>query len=185
MDQQEKSRPPTKEDVISVARESRCRFLWWDYPIFAALTTAHLTVFGFVLYQWITDIDRYQANLIFLILVGSVLLQFILWEWRWLALPLMRMPQQIPAAPGWRVAVAVTFVPRAESIEMLEKTVKAIIEIDYPHDTWVLDEGDDAESAISAKDMVRGISHAGTFFDTKRKAARSSPRQSTATIMRG
>src|SRR5687768_672080 len=145
MDQQEKSRLQTKEDVISVARESRCRLQWWDYPIFVALTTAHLTVFGSVLYQWINDVDKYQANFIFLILVSTFLLQLMLWQWRWLTLPLMRVPKPIPAAPGWRVAVAVTFVPRAESIEMLEETVKALIEIDYPHDTWVLDEGDDAE----------------------------------------
>ena len=26
---------------------------------------------------------------------------------------------------------------------MLEGTVKALIGLDYPHDTWVLDEGDD------------------------------------------
>ena len=38
MDQQEKFRSHTKEDPISVARESRHRFQWWDYPIFAALT---------------------------------------------------------------------------------------------------------------------------------------------------
>ena len=145
MDQQEKSRRHTKEDVISVARESRCRFQWWDYPIFVALTTAHLTVFGFVLYQWINDVDKYQANFIFPILVSTFLLQLMLWQWRWLTLPLMRVPKPIAAAAGWRIAVAVTFVPRAESIEMLEKTVKALIEIDYPHDTWVLDEGDDGE----------------------------------------
>ena len=128
-----------------MARESRRRFQWWDYPIFAALTTAHLTVFGFVLYQWINDIDKSHANFIFPLLVSTFLLQVILWEWRWLALPLMRVPQPIPAASGWRIAVAVTFVPRAESIEMLEKAVEALVGIDYPHDTWVLDEGDDAE----------------------------------------
>ncbi|HET6646675.1 MAG TPA: glycosyltransferase, partial [Pyrinomonadaceae bacterium] len=91
------------------------------------------------------DVYKSQANFIFLILVGTFVLQLTLWQWRWLTLPLMRVPNPIPAAPGWRIAVAVTFVPGAESIEMLEKTVKALIEIDYPHDTWVLDEGDDAE----------------------------------------
>jgi len=55
------------------------------------------------------------------------------------------MPRPIPAAAGWRVAVVVTFVPEAESIEMLDNTVRALIGIDYPHDTWVLDEGNDAE----------------------------------------
>jgi cellulose synthase/poly-beta-1,6-N-acetylglucosamine synthase-like glycosyltransferase len=133
MDQPEESPP-----------ESRWRFRWWDYPVFAALTILHLAVTGFVLYRWI-NADEIQADFIFPILVGTLLVQLILWEWRWLALPLMRVPREIPAASGWRIAVAVTFVPGAESIEMLEQTVKAIIGIDYPHDTWVLDEGDDAE----------------------------------------
>jgi len=38
--------------------------------------------------------------------------------------------------------VATTFVPGAEGLEMLEKTVHSLIAMDYPHDTWVLDEGD-------------------------------------------
>ena len=140
-----KFRLSQKKDVISVTLESDQRFRGWDYPIFAALTTAHLAVFSFVLYRWMNHIDQSQAIPIFPIFVGTLLLQLILWEWRWLALPLMRVPRPIPPAPDWRTAVAVTFVPGAESIEMLEQTVKALIDIDYPHDTWVLDEGDDAE----------------------------------------
>ena len=145
MDQQEKFRSHRKDGVISVALDSRRRFRWWDYPIFGALTTVHLVVFSVVVYRWINDIDKSQPNPIFPILVGTLLLQLMLWEWRWFSLPLMRVPREIPAASGWRIAVAVTFVPGAESIEMLEQTVKALIDIDYPHDTWVLDEGDDAE----------------------------------------
>jgi cellulose synthase (UDP-forming) len=145
MNQQENLGRHTKEDVISVALESRRRFRWWDYPIFTALTTVHLTVFSFVLYRWINDIDKSQANFIFPMLVSTFLLQLILWESRWLALPLMRVPRPISTDSGWRVAVAVTFVPGAESVEMLKKTVEALVDIDYPHDTWVLDEGDDAE----------------------------------------
>jgi hypothetical protein len=43
------------------------------------------------------------------------------------------------------VGVATTFVPGGEPIEMLERTVRALVTMDYPHDTWVLDEGDDPE----------------------------------------
>jgi hypothetical protein len=129
MNQQEKFRSCTKDGVISVALDSRRRFRWWDYPIFVALTTVHLFVFSVVVYRWINDIDKSQANSIFPILVGSLLLQLMLWEWRWFSLPLMRVPRAIPVASGWRIAVAVTFVPGAESIEMLEQTVKAQIDI--------------------------------------------------------
>jgi len=32
-----------------------------------------------------------------------------------------------------------------EPLEMLEETVAALVALDYPHDTWVLDEGNDEE----------------------------------------
>ena len=128
-----------------MALRSGRRFRWWDYPLFGALTTVHLVVFSVVVYRSINDIDKSQPNPIFPILLGTLLIQLMLWEWRWFSLPLMRVPRVIPAASGWRIAVAVTFVPGEESTEMLEQTVKALIDIDYPHDTWVLDEGDDAE----------------------------------------
>lgn len=55
-------------------------------------------------------------------------------------------PVTPPAPPdGLRVALITTFVPGAEPIEMLKATLKAMVEADYPHDTWVLDEGNDPE----------------------------------------
>ena len=44
---------------------------------------------------------------------------------------------------GWKVAVVTSFVPGAEPLDMLEQTLKALTSLQYPHDTWVLDEGDD------------------------------------------
>ena len=49
MDQQENFRSYAKDGIISVALDSRRRFRWRVYPIFAALTIVHLTVIGFVL----------------------------------------------------------------------------------------------------------------------------------------
>jgi cellulose synthase (UDP-forming) len=48
-----------------------------------------------------------------------------------------------PPVDGLRVAFITTFVPGSESIEMLERTLKSIVLADYPHDSWLLDEGDD------------------------------------------
>ena len=62
---------------------------------------------------------------------------------RWVLLLFMRRPIPMAAQPGFRVGVATTFVPGAESLEMLEQTVRALVAMDYPHDTWVLDEGGD------------------------------------------
>jgi cellulose synthase (UDP-forming) len=62
---------------------------------------------------------------------------------RWCTLPLMRTPEPVPAVPGLRVAVVTTFVPALEPLAMLRRTVRAMVAMDYDHDTWVLDEGDD------------------------------------------
>lgn len=62
---------------------------------------------------------------------------------RWTALPLMRRPRRVRPHPGMRVGVATTYVRGVESVELLEHTVRALIEMDYPHETWVLDEGDE------------------------------------------
>lgn len=48
--------------------------------------------------------------------------------------------------PGLRVALITTFVPSSESLEMLRNTLAGMIVADYPHDTWVLDEGDDPQA---------------------------------------
>lgn len=68
---------------------------------------------------------------------------FTMYVARWLALPLMRRPVHRPPSSGLRVGVATTFVPDAEPLAMLEETVRSLIGMEYPHDTWVLDEGDD------------------------------------------
>lgn len=62
---------------------------------------------------------------------------------RWALLPCMRKPPPAKVGAKWRVAVATTFVPGAEPLEMLEENIDALIALDGPHDTWVLDEGGD------------------------------------------
>ncbi|MGQ0641702.1 MAG: glycosyltransferase [Gemmatimonadaceae bacterium] len=123
--------------------KSKPRFSRWDYPVFCALTAVHLSVLAVVFLRWLENGNSGVANPLVLVVLGTVMLQFVLWEWRWLALPLMRVPQPSAARQGVRVGVAVTFVPAAESIEMLERTVAALVAMQSPHDTWVLDEGDD------------------------------------------
>jgi cellulose synthase (UDP-forming) len=59
--------------------------------------------------------------------------------------------------PGQRVAIITTFVPGAEPVEMLERTLAAMIAVEYPHDTWVLDEGND--SAVQALCVYLGVSY--------------------------
>lgn len=76
---------------------------------------------------------------------------------RWILLLLIEEPEFVAPPPDLRVAVVTTIVPAAESMQMLERTLVAMLAIRYPHDTWLLDEGDD-EAVI---DLCRrlGVRH--------------------------
>ena len=76
---------------------------------------------------------------------------------RWFLLLFMKRPVPIVARPGRKVAAITTFVPEGESLEMLEESVKALLALDYPHDTWVLDEGDDERAKAMCQDL--GANH--------------------------
>jgi hypothetical protein len=43
-------------------------------------------------------------------------------------------------------------VPGDEPVEMLEKTLQAMKDVEYDHDNWVLDEGNDSSVKKSVKD---------------------------------
>lgn len=118
-------------------------FKWWDYPIFIALTLAILATLTSFLVYWFSRRDWLYYPLPFAIMTGGFLLYLFLYLLRWLCLPLMRRPRPMIPRSGWKVGVATTLVPAAESIEMLEETVRRLVAMDHPHETWVLDEGDD------------------------------------------
>lgn len=63
---------------------------------------------------------------------------------RWFLLLRMKRPPDRTVAAGLRVAVVTTFVPALEPIAMIERTLSAMVALRYPHDTWLLDEGDDS-----------------------------------------
>lgn len=50
-----------------------------------------------------------------------------------------------PAA-GLKVAFITTIVPKNEPVELLHKCLPAMVRADYPHDTWLLDEGNSEEA---------------------------------------
>ncbi|HJU86616.1 MAG TPA: hypothetical protein VJ788_04535, partial [Gemmatimonadota bacterium] len=117
---------------------------WWDYAGFGLLTALTWAALAWFLAAWLSY-DEWQTHPI---LLGSLSLliayNVAIQQGRWFLLLLIRRPTSTHAREGWRVGVATTFVPEAESLEMLEVTVQALVDLAYPHDTWVLDEGDDA-----------------------------------------
>jgi cellulose synthase (UDP-forming) len=154
-----------------VRRESV--FAWWDYPLFIGLALFNVGALAYFLRAWITTGPGTVSFAVFVAFTVLMLFPIATFELRWLTLPLMRRPLPMPAPPHMRVGVATTFVPGAESLLMLEETVRAMVRMAYSHETWVLDEGDDpAVRALctrlgahhfSRKGMVRYQAASGPF----------------------
>jgi cellulose synthase/poly-beta-1,6-N-acetylglucosamine synthase-like glycosyltransferase len=117
----------------------------WDYVPFTVLSGAGLGAIAYFARSLLSLQAWRQSPVAFtttLLIVGVVLLSQ---QLRWFLLPFMRRPLPRPPTEGWNVAVVTTFVPGLEPLEMLEETLTALVNLDYPHDTWVLDEGDDEQ----------------------------------------
>jgi len=127
-------------------------FQWWDYPGFTFLTIWSLwALYSFLVY-WFSNPDWSSQPVSYSILTIMLLVILTNNQGRWFLLPCMKKPKPLSAKPGCKVAVVTTFVPGAEPLEMLEKTVNALVSLDYAHDTWVLDEADDdAVKALCAR----------------------------------
>lgn len=63
----------------------------------------------------------------------------------WFYVGRMRRPVHIPPPAGARVALITLCVPSHESLEVIEGQLRALREVRYPHDSWVLDEGADPQ----------------------------------------
>ncbi len=68
----------------------------------------------------------------------------VIYLFSWYALSTMERPVHIPASPGKKVAMVTTYVP-ADSIDLLEDTLRMMVQVHYTHDTYVLDEANDPE----------------------------------------
>ncbi len=83
--------------------------------------------------------------LLFLAISYVVWHQIILELFSWFIASNMRRPMFLPPEKGLNVAFLTAFVPQNEPIEILENTLQAMIAVEYPHHTWVLDEGNSDE----------------------------------------
>lgn len=137
---------PITDDSVRQTSIMRERvFTRRDYLIFSALSAVTLISLAYFLAYWFSHRDWLHSPMQFGIMTAGFLLYLLLYLLRWVCLPFMRRPRPIKARSGLKVGVATTFVPGEESIEMLEQTVRALVAMDYPHETWVLDEGDDEQ----------------------------------------
>lgn len=125
--------------------------------VFGLLCIVVLVALGLFAAFWIGLFDR--SNHPVLYLLASVVLAYLIVVWLapWLATGRMRRPIHIAPERGLRVAAVTTFAPHAESAELLEQTLTALVGMRYPHETWVLDEGDDP--AVRALCLRLGARH--------------------------
>jgi cellulose synthase (UDP-forming) len=79
-----------------------------------------------------------------------IILSYIVWHpilmelLLWYNASYIRNPDtNIVPESGLRVAYLTAFVPGAEPYDLLERNLAAMVAVDYPHDTWLLDEGND------------------------------------------
>lgn len=141
------------------AVHSQPRFQPWDYIVFVTLSAALIYAIGKFLAQWVSLDDLIQTPISYLILSAVLAVVLLNNCGRWFLLFAMKRPTPIPASPNWNVAVVTTFVSHSESVVMLEQTLKALVALEYPHDTWVLDESnDDNLKALCQKLGVRHFS---------------------------
>ena len=81
---------------------------------------------------------------------------------RWLSLPRMLRPVYRAPSGKLRIAAVTTFVPSHEPLDMLERSLVAMLGMQEPHHTWVLDESNsDAVRALCDRLGVRHFSRAG------------------------
>jgi len=71
----------------------------------------------------------------------------------WLYVGRIRRPPPKPAPPGLRVAMITLCVPSHESLEVIERQLRALVRVEYPHDSWVLDEGADPDVERLAREI--------------------------------
>jgi cellulose synthase (UDP-forming) len=74
----------------------------------------------------------------------------------------MRRPVEISAPAGMQVALITLCVPAHESLDVIAEQLDALRAVDYPHDSWVLDEGgSDEVRALAEATGVRYFTRCG------------------------
>ncbi|HWP44873.1 MAG TPA: glycosyltransferase [Blastocatellia bacterium] len=131
------------EKKIAYRVQTERVFKWWDYPLFIALTFINLSAVAYFLVRWLSLKGWVHDPLSFSVFALILCVAILNYEARWFLLIFMKRPRPIAARPGWRVAVVTTFVKSGESLDMIENTLKAMVALSYPHDSWILDEEDD------------------------------------------
>ena len=124
---------------------------------FGLLSVAVMSVIAVFATLWLTLPGRWEHPVSYTVLTLVLAYLLAVWAAPWFGFERMQRPVHVMPAPGLRVAAVTTFVPGSEPLAMLELTLKAMVAMRYPHDSWVLDEGDD--DAVRALCDRLGVRH--------------------------
>ena len=69
----------------------------------------------------------------------------------------MKRPVEVEAPADMRVAMITLCVPSSESVDVIEGQLIALRSVEYPHDSWILDEG--ASDEVRALALKHGVSY--------------------------
>lgn len=124
----------------------------WDTVVYYLLCFVALTSIGAFGLWWFrpehvphnfAGIHHILDFLLFVILTYVVWLQIMNELFFLYVLYFMKRPRYVPPEENKKLAFLTAFVPGKEPYDLLENTLKTMVAVDYPHDTWLLDEGDD------------------------------------------
>ena len=93
---------------------------------------------------------NFQGNWHLVDFILFAALSYVVWHqivnelFGWYLAAFMKKTVSIAPQKGKRVAFLTAFVPGKEPYDVLERTLRAMTTCHYPHDTWLLDEGNDA-----------------------------------------
>jgi cellulose synthase (UDP-forming) len=88
-------------------------------------------------------------------------------------------PVPIPAPEDLKVALITLCVPRAEALDVIVREMEALVRVRYPHDSWILDEGNSPEVRGAAERLgvryftregMNRYNRSGPPFQAKTKA---------------
>lgn len=129
--------PSTRRALLITPVWAFCMFWmwsWWITPVRVNYAPIYIPLTVALLYEFA--------------ILPSIFIYFVLRA--------KRPPRRI-APKGRKVAVITLCVPSKESLDIIERQIKAMSEIRYPHDSWILDEGDSKDVKRLAKRY--GVKH--------------------------
>jgi cellulose synthase/poly-beta-1,6-N-acetylglucosamine synthase-like glycosyltransferase len=152
--------------MIRLNQYTRSRY---SQIFFSVFSVTIVTIFAIWWFDPLHIPTNFGSTPTFLDIVIFLLVSYVLWHpivmdvLTWCIASRIKSIRQQKPVPGLRVAFITTIVPANESLSLLDKCLPAMVNVKYPHDTWILDEGNSKEvKALCDKYDVKHFSRCGS-----------------------